>query len=434
VSERPFHHRAGFGDRALAAAGAAERAARALLCRLARAEAPVRRGDATKLAARRRAPPTAGPGTAVDAPPILVLPALPWDFRFQRPQQLALALAAAGRPVVYVEAFARQRLQPAVAVVLDSPRLQVVRLRVPGRPDPFRAPLPAAAAGPLVDALAAGLRRPPGAVLVQLPFWAPLGEALRRRFGVPLVYDRIDLHTAFPGVPAEVGERERLLMAVCDLVTATSPALAELPRSLGLRVEALPNAVAVGDFAGLAPPGLPPAGDASALHGVRAGFVGALDGRIDAEALAAAATALPGWELRLAGRVEDPRIGALRQLPNVTLLGEIPYPLVPTFLAALDVGMVPYRDLPITRAIDPVKLYEMLALGLPVALLRLPATARWEPPLVQPYDDGGGLAAALLAARRSDRDELRQRRRRAAGEESWERRAATLLAALDSLG
>ena len=433
MSDRSFAHRATLGQRALAVAGLMERAAAALARRLRRGEAPWQQEDREHLR-RRRTPAVAGPATPAEAAPMLVLPAIPWAYRFQRPQQLALALAAGGRPVVYVEAFARQRLQPAAAVILDTPRLQVVRLRVRGRPDPFREPLPEAAVGPLAEALAAGLRRPPAAIVAQLPFWTPLAVELRRRFGVPLVYDRIDLHVGFPGVPPEVEQVERRLIAACDLVTATSRELAELPRSLGSRVEILRNAVSPGDFAGLAPPPLPPGGDADGLTGVRAGFAGALDGRIDAEALAAAAQALPGWEFRHAGRVEDPQIRDLGLLPNVTLVGEIPYPLVPTFLAGLDVGLIPYRELPRTRAIDPVKLYEMLSVGLPVVCRRLPATARWSEPLAYTFAGPEELVPTLLAARRADRDELRRRRQQAAEGESWETRAAALLAAIAALG
>jgi glycosyltransferase involved in cell wall biosynthesis len=293
----------------------------------------------------------------------------------------------------------------------------------------------------LVTELLAALSASPAAVVAQLPFWAPLAAEIARRTGALLVYDRIDLHTAFPGVPAAVGEVERELMAGCDLVTASSEALASEPRRLGVPVRVLPNAVVPEDFPAAegahraqvptavrraqGTPTAPSAGDRPV-----AGMVGALDGRVDAEALAAAARALPGWELRLAGGVEDERVGELARLPNVSLAGEIPHHRVPAFLAALDVGLVPYRDLPWTRAIDPVKLYEMLAAGRPVVARRLPAVERWAPPMVYLYDRPEELPGAIAAAHQEDGDEPRRRRREAAGEESWRRRAAELLAAL----
>ena len=96
---------------------------------------------------------------------------------------------------------------------------------------------------------------------------------------------------------------------------------------------------------------------------------------------------LPGWRFRLAGQVEDPEVAALSGLPNLETVGEIPFADVPRFLAGLDVALVPFRDLPLTRAVDPVKLYEALAMGLPVVARRLPETERWAEPLVYLYDD-----------------------------------------------
>ena len=442
-----FRRRPSPADRLLAAAAAGERALRALARRLAAGRSPLGREDLARLAG---AAAPGGPGAEVagepgsvaaatvppSGPPLIYLPALPWAFRVQRPQRLALALARAGAPVVYVEAFLRTRLQPRVWVTAPAPGVRVVRLAVPGRPDPFRRPLSAAAALALAAEIAAGLARPPRAVIAQLPFWGPLARALAARFEVPLVYDRIDLHTGFPGVPPAVGAAEEELIAAAGLVTATSEALAALPRRLGAPTALLPNAA---DPAAIAPA----PHRAAPSGGPAAGFAGALDGRIDGDAIAAAARALPGWRFRLAGRVEDSALAALAALPNVELLGEIPHRRVAAFLAGLDAGLVPYRDTPLTRAIDPVKLYEMLAAGLPVALRRLPSegaggrgsgAAALAPPLVYPYDEPGALAATLVRARGEDSPALHERRREAARAESWERRAADLLALLAAPG
>jgi glycosyltransferase involved in cell wall biosynthesis len=238
-------------------------------------------------------------------------------------------------------------------------------------------------------------------------------------------------------VPPAVGAAEEELIAAADLVTATSEALAELPRRLGARTVVLPNAA---DPEAIAPA---PYREAPA-GGPAAGFAGALDRRIDGDALTAAARALSGWRFRFAGRVEDPALAGLAALPNVELLGEIPHQRVPAFLAGLDAGLVPYRDTPLTRAIDPVKLYEMLAAGLPVALRRLTSddagapgdgtvgagASALGPPLVYPYDEPEALAGTLVRAREEDSPALHERRREAARGESWERRAADLLALL----
>ncbi len=431
-----FAYRPAPADGLLAAASVVERGARALLRRLSPGPTPGSGGSREWPAVR---PPGTGGAPAASPPavrgaPILYLPALPWAYRFQRPQQLALALAARGVPVVWAEGFLRTRLQPRLQVAAPAGGLRVVRMRVPGRPDPFREPLPAAAALDLAAALAGGLREAPRAIVAQLPFWSPLARALASRFGVPLVYDRIDLHAGFPGVPPAIGAVEEELIAAAGLVTATSEALADLPRRLGVRTVILRNACDPAAFA--APPREDdPAAEARRDRAIAAGLVGALDDRIDAGALEAAARAHPSWRFRLAGRVDSAAVAALARLPNVELVGEIPYRSVPGFLAGLDLGLVPYRDTPLTRAIDPVKLYEMLAAGLPVALRRLPGAATagaaaLGPPLVYPYDDPAELPALLDRARAEDSAESRERRRAVARAESWDHRAAALLAAL----
>jgi glycosyltransferase involved in cell wall biosynthesis len=297
-------------------------------------------------------------------------------------------------------------------------------VRVPGRPDPYREVLGRPAAERLAGVLLAGLGSArPAMVFVQLPFWAGLGRELSRRLGIPLVYDRIDLHTGFPGVPPEVEAAEAALLREADLVCATSALLADLPRSLGARVLPLPNAADLAAFPA-------PSGARSPWAPARIGYVGALGPWFDAAAVKAAALALPGWRFRLAGRVEDAGVAALGGLPNVELAGEIPFRKVPGFLAGVDAALVPFQDLPLTRAVDPVKLYEALALGLPVVARRLPETRRWAEPLVYLYDTPEDFVRQVRRAVEEDSPERAGERRQAAEGESWDRRAARLLRAL----
>ncbi len=361
-------------------------------------------------------------------PPVLYLPAVAWQYRYQRPQHLAVALARAGHPVLYVDGFLRSRLLPARQLTHVQGGVHVLRVRVPGRPDPYREPLSAATAAWLANTILAGLRHErPLMVLVQLPFWAELGRELARRLAVPLVYDRIDLHVGFPGVPPGIEAVEARLIRTADLVCATAGVLAERPREVSPQVLLLPNGVDLGAF----PP--PNGSGGSVTAGVRVGYVGALGPWFDVEAVQEAASTLSGWSFRLAGRVEDPEIAALRALPNLETVGEIPFAEVPGFLASLDVALVPFRDLPLTRAVDPVKLYEALATGLPVVARRLPETERWSEPLVYLYDDPEDFVRQLRRAVAEHPPELARERRRAAESESWDRRVAELIKAVGPL-
>jgi glycosyltransferase involved in cell wall biosynthesis len=417
-------------DRALTAAGEVERLARAALRHL-------RSGGLGQVGSALSRP------WAMDAPvtdteplaelgggaPVLYLPAVAWHYRFQRPQHLALALARAGHPVLYVDGFLRSRILPSRHLLHVQGGLHVLRMRVPGRPDPYREPLKRRAAARMTETILAGLRHErPLMVLVQLPFWAELGRELARRLGAPLVYDRIDLHVGFPGVPAGwIESVEARLIREADLVCATAGLLAERPREVSPRVLLLSNGVDLGAFPA-------PAGVREATGEVRVGYVGALGPWFDAEAVAEAARALPGWRFRLAGKVEDPDVAALAGLPNLETVGEIPFAEVPRFLAGLDVALVPFRDLPLTRAVDPVKLYEALAVGLPVVARRLPETERWGEPLVYLYDRPDEFVRQLRRAVAEHTPGLAWERRRAAESESWDHRAAELIQMVTDLG
>lgn len=374
-------------------------------------------------------PPPAARGLharEASASAVIYLPALPWAYRFQRPQQLATALAALGEAVLYVEVFDRSRFQPRRALHRLGPDLYRLSLRLPGRPDPFREPFPSCRAQELAREIVDGIARPARMVLVQLPFWEPLGTALSHELGCPLVYDRIDLHTGFAGVPPAVAEVERALVERADLVSVTSRSLADGVADAGRRTILLPNAVALHDF------GDHPAPPRETGGRVRVGYVGALGDWFDVEAVRSAAIAEPGWRFVLAGAVESPKVAALGHLPNLDLLGEIPYRTVPTFLRSLDVALVPFRDLPLTRAVDPVKLYETFAAGVPVVARRLPEVERWPEPLLYPYEAPTDLAREIRRAVGGDTLAIRRRRRGAVEGETWTARAATLLRAIDA--
>jgi glycosyltransferase involved in cell wall biosynthesis len=426
---RPFDFPRRPADRALLAAGRAERLARA-------AWRLLRSGALAAAWAERRRPragaPRRQPADRVAGAPVLYLPAVAWGYRFQRPQQLALALARAGRPVLYVDGFLRSRLLPERRLAGEAEEaggVSVLQVRVPGRPDPYREALSPAAARRLAATIREGLRERPGFVLAQLPFWEPLARELAGALGVPLVYDRIDLHTGFPGVPPEVARAEGELMRAADLVCASAARLAEEPRRLGARVLALPNAVDLEAFP--PPPRRPrPAGPENPDRPTAA-YVGALGPWFDAGAVRAAAEARPAWRFQLAGRVEDAEVAALGRLANVELAGEIPFREVAPFLAGADVALVPFRDLPLTRAVDPVKLYEALALGLPVVARRLPETERWEEPNVYLYEGPEDFLRQVERAALEDDPERAAGRRRLAEGEGWDERAAALLAELE---
>ena len=166
---------------------------------------------------------------------------------------------------------------------------------------------------------------------------------------------------------------ERRAVAKADVVVVVSPELAARWAALGAEPVLIPNGchLACGSAESLPSTvrDLPPP---------VIGLVGQLNERIDLDIVNRIAEA--GFSLLLVGprdpRWEPQRFAMLIARPRVLYVGPVPAEAVPSYLAAIDVGVTPYGDSPFNRASSPLKTLEYLGAGRPVVSTDLPA-ARW---------------------------------------------------------
>jgi glycosyltransferase involved in cell wall biosynthesis len=186
------------------------------------------------------------------------------------------------------------------------------------------------------------------------------------------------------------------VIALADVVSASSPGQAERYRPERPDLIVAPNGVDPERFAGPRPrPGDLP-NDGRPL----AGYHGAIaDWRFDWDLFAGVAAALPDWWFPLVGPV-DPRdaadVSRLARLPNVIRLGERGPNALPGYVNAFDVGTMWYPRNPVTENAVPMKLYEYLAAGKPCVATPLPACEAAQG--VWTAHDVPGFVAALEAA------------------------------------
>ncbi len=270
--------------------------------------------------------------------------------------------------------------------------------------------------------------------------WAyvPQAEALIDALHPELVvYHCVDDAAAVAGIDAEsFRATERRFVAQADLVLASAPALAARMRELSGNVLYAPNVADTAQFARALEPGSEPDAAVAALPRPRIVFTGAIVAtKLDLPLLAALARSRPAWSFALVGPVGpgDPRtdVSALRELPNVHLLGPRAYAQLPAALRAADAGLIPYARNPITESVFPMKVYEYLAAGLPVVATPLPALADVAEVATAP--DAEGIAHLLAEAIAADSPERRAARSRAAAAHSWERRLEEIAAAVGAL-
>jgi glycosyltransferase involved in cell wall biosynthesis len=173
------------------------------------------------------------------------------------------------------------------------------------------------------------------------------------------------------GFPRTLPALEAELCCRADLVIATSETLAEERRQYNPSTRWVANGADVAHF------GQParPAAELSTLKRPVVGFVGGLSQWVDLELVAFLARERPRWTFVLIGPLGI-ATHAVNELANVQLLGPRPYEVLPSYLAGLDVGLIPFREEPVTYHADPIKAYEYLAAGLPVVATDLPALRR----------------------------------------------------------
>ena len=158
------------------------------------------------------------------------------------------------------------------------------------------------------------------------------------------------------------------------------------------------------------------------------GYVGLLSHFLDFEMLESLRRNRRGGTLVLVGPgtpATDAAVAELGRREGVAVLGPRPYEQVPAYMQALDVGVIPFRaDDPFVQGINPNKVYQYLASGLPVLTTPLLDLRESAPDLLFATDDRSmsqALATALDAP--ADRD----RRRALARPHDWDALAARMV-------
>jgi glycosyltransferase involved in cell wall biosynthesis len=215
-----------------------------------------------------------------------------------------------------------------------------------------------------------------------------------------LLFDSLDnwlIHPTLRRHADRATEAYARVLPRADAVVASAPASATVLRKWADRVRVVPNGVDPDRFTvdQPRPDDLPP--------GPIVGYAGSLAARIDAGLVAEVAGALPNVAFVFIGRMMDrSATRAMLGIPNVHVLGNRHYDLLPAYVRHFDIAWIPHAVGPGETGGDPIKLYEYWAASRQVVATRIDGLERWATQLHLVSDAGEARAAieGLLSGRR----------------------------------
>jgi len=347
---------------------------------------------------------------------IIFAPSANWTTPlFQRPHQMAIALAEMGYLVLY-------------CVFSDSPDEVTT----------FREIRPNLALSRVPPEVLRGLDE---AVMVS---YAHNYGWVRRARPARIIYELIDqfeIFSDFPPALLRYYQRQLLARAVVVVGTATD-LMAELTPQ---RPDALlcPNGVDYAHFAADDSRAPSDTTDEQAMTAdMRAlvasgkpiiGYYGALAEWFDYALWAQVARALPEFEFALIGPEYDLKVAetAVQGVPNIHWLGPRPYAVLPAYLRQFTVATIPFVVNDAINAVSPIKLFEYMAGGKPIVTSDLVECRKYAVVLraSSPADWVARLREAVALSH--DRAYL-ERLDTTARDNTWRARARLLLAALEA--
>ena len=206
-----------------------------------------------------------------------------------------------------------------------------------------------------------------------LPNTGGLAHAFREKLSIYYITDDFTKFDGFPSAAIDKMEKELIEKADCVIASATE--LARKKEHNGKKISVVNHGVNHAHFgAALAIPAEHYPADIKKLPRPVLGFYGELNNWIDLPMIAEAAKKRPSWSFALIGRVavEAGSIEYLKKIPNVHLLGQKKYAELPSYCAAFDAALIPMKMNELTVCVNPLKLREYLAAGVPVISAPLP--------------------------------------------------------------
>lgn len=147
-------------------------------------------------------------------------------------------------------------------------------------------------------------------------------------------------------------------------------------------------------------------------------YVGVTEETFDVKLIRKCALSRPNYSFIFVGK-RSTKLNSIISLENVFVLGPKSHDDIPDYLKCSDVAIIPFLKIPIVETLNPIKLYEYLAAGLPVVSTKWKEIESINPPIYFAERDNFVKKIDLAI---KERDKGKDKRIKFAKENSWAER------------
>jgi glycosyltransferase involved in cell wall biosynthesis len=376
---------------------------------------------------------------------IICISTIDWDFLYQRHQILMELFAKSGNRVFYLE-----NINPSPLINFSLlPKLLKRGRKIFLRPDktalsniriisPFILP----SKNKITDSInrnifikrlssfltGKGIKNPVVWTYLATSLALDLIEELKPSL---VIYDCVFDAPLHPSSPKDIFQSEEKLIQSADAVLTDNFLLLEKCVKLNRRSYLVPPGVIFEDFNLAYAPKKPD--PFLYTPNPRICFFGGIDNlRLDLELIRDIALAKPLWSIVLLGPVIKTDVSSLK-LKNIYFRSAVAHSQLGSYLALVDVLILPYKIIPFSNSIFPAKMFECLATGKPIVSTPLAQLNLLSQGLVKIAKTPKEFIDSIEYCLNYDTDTAKEKRREAARENSWIKRFNEIQRVLNEL-
>ncbi|AZR72015.1 hypothetical protein BBF96_00495 [Anoxybacter fermentans] len=303
---------------------------------------------------------------------IVVFGVIPWQFRYQRPQQICNRLAKNGYRILYINNICQRGGR------LEKVDYNIFSFSLDGEENIYHL-LPFFENRQKIITsiyqIFAKLNILNPILWVDVPYWQKIIPFFDRQY---VIYNCMDSYENFSDLKEycpDLKDMEKELAQSADLIFTTSKMLKEKLSQFNQKTILIPNGVDKNHFAMSKKLEIPE--DIAMISQPIIGYHGAIADWLDLDLLSYAVDQLPEFSFVFIGQ-STVDIDSLKKKPNTYFLGEKSYFELPKYIRHFQVAMIPFKKNKLTLSTNPVKLYEYLAAGKPVVSVDLPEISQFK--------------------------------------------------------